>query len=136
MINVRPRLRRAGAAALLAGVTLATAALANNAMETIVVRAEAMTKTVVGRTTIGAPVEEVTLTHRVSYADLDLATHSGAMALKRRVKETARLACEQLDKLYPFEDKAEPACIQEAVHRAESQVDEAIVSAERQAKEE
>lgn len=134
MINARPRLRRARAAALLAGMCLATAALADNAMETIVVRAEAMTKTVVGRTTIGAPIEEVTLIHRVSYADLDLATHSGAMALKRRVRETARLACEQLDKLYPLEEKQEPACIQDALHGAQSQIDEAIASAEHQAK--
>jgi UrcA family protein len=136
MINVRRLARCAGAVLLTSGLCLTTAALADNTMDTIVVEAGVMTKTVVGHTTIGAPIEEVTLTHRVSYADLNLATHSGAMELKRRVEETARLACEQLDKLYPFEDKETPTCIRDAVDRSESQVDEAIAAAEKQSQEE
>ena len=105
-------------------------------MDTIIVEAGVMTKTVVDHTTIGAPIEEVTLTHRVSYADLNLATHSGATELKRRVEETARFACEQLDKLYPFEEKETPTCTRDAVDRSASQVDEAIAAAEKQAQEE
>ncbi len=135
MMKLRRPAQRAGAVLLAAGLCMAMAALADNATDTIVIEAGVMTKTVVGHTAIGAPIEEVTLTHRVSYADLDLATHSGAMELKQRVKDTARLACEQLDKLYPLEEKEAPSCIRQAVERASSQVDDAITTAEEQAKE-
>ena len=39
------------------------AALADNATDTIIIEAGVMTKTVVGHTAIGTPIEEVTLTH-------------------------------------------------------------------------
>lgn len=136
MINVRRHARRVGAVLMTAALCFATVALADNQLETIVVKAGVMVKTVVDQTTIGAPVEEVTLTHRVSYADLDLTKHSDAMELKRRVSETARLACEQLDKLYPFDEKEAPECTSEATANAESQVDEAISAAEQKAKDE
>ena len=113
---------------------MAMAVLADNATYTIVIEAGAMTKTVVGHTAIGALIEEVTLTHRVSHADLDLATHSGAIELKQRVKDTARLACEQLDKLYPLEEEEAPCCIRQVVEHASIQVDDAIATAEQQAK--
>ena len=121
---------------LLATVCLSAAAVADNAMETITITAGVMTKTVTERSAIGVPTELVTVAHRVSYADLDLATHSGAVALKRRVEDAARMACEQLDKLYPNEEPELPRCIHQAVRQASRQVDRAIIAAEHQAKQE
>src|SRR5579864_5180539 len=55
----------------------------------------------VGTSATGAPIEIVQLTRHVSYADLDLTTHRGALELERRINDTARAACKQLDTLYP-----------------------------------
>ncbi|QUD89068.1 UrcA family protein [Phenylobacterium montanum] len=49
----------------------------------------------------GQNPESVSLSRRVQYGDLDLATQAGAAALKERVKETASLICSQLNDLYP-----------------------------------
>lgn len=123
-------------ALLAASLCLSAAALADNTMETITITAGVMTKTVMERSAIGVPTELVTVSHRVSYADLNLATHSGAMALKRRVETAARMACEQLDKLYPNEEPELSHCIHLAVRKASGQVDRAIMTAEHQAKQE
>jgi UrcA family protein len=122
--------RKISPAILLAGLCLAASAFATNRLPSITVRATA-NKAVVGRSTIGAPIERVTLTRGVSYADLDLRTYAGAMELKRRVHEAAREACTKLDDLYPFEEREAPACISEAVAAASRQVDSAIARAQR-----
>lgn len=58
---------------------------------------------VVGRSAIGAPIEEISLTRRVSYAGLDLRRPSDMNELQRRIKMTANEACDQLNKLYPLD---------------------------------
>ena len=135
-MSLRHRLAFPVLALLSATVCLPAAALADNAMETITITAGVMTKTVIEHSAVGVPTELVTVAHRVSYADLNLATHSGAVALKRRVETAARLACEQLDKLYPNEEPELPRCIHKAVKQASSQVDRAIITAEHQANQE
>ncbi len=135
MINLRRGARRAGTVLLTAGLCLASAAFADNGLKPITVTAGVMTKTVVEHSDIGVPTELVTLTHRVSYADLDLATHSGAVALERRVEAAARTACEQLDKLYPNDEPEAARCIHQAVANASRQVHEAIAVAEHAARE-
>ena len=120
--------------ALIAGLVFSAAAGATEPLTTITVTAGIETRTVVGRTDLGAPIEQVTLTRHVSYSDLDLATHSGASELKKRVAETARMACKQLDELYPLDEKQEPQCYREALAAASQRVDEAIAAAERGAK--
>ncbi len=127
MIRFHPRV----IAAVAAAVCLAPIARADTALKAIVVSAGVLTTETVGHSTIGAPMERVTLTHRVSYADLDLSSHAGALALEERVKEVARLACEQLDKLYPLEEKNAPECIADAIAQASGQVQEAIAAAQR-----
>lgn len=115
------------------GLCLTAAALADE-LPTITIGAGLMTKSVVGRSAIGAPIEQVTVTHRVSYADLDLATQAGAAALETRVKETALAACKQLDQLYPLEAKNERECASTTVAQASHQVESAIAAARREAK--
>lgn len=53
-------------------------------------------KQVVGRSTIGAPIEVLSISRRVSYADLDLTKASDAATLKKRISDTAKDACEYL----------------------------------------
>lgn len=126
-------IRRSSSAALLLGLCLSASALASNKLPSITVQAVA-SKAVVGRSTIGAPIEQATLTRRVSYADLDLTTYTGAMALKRRVREAASDACRKLDDLYPLEERQAPTCRAKAVADASRQVDAAIAGAQRVAK--
>lgn len=134
-MNVR-RIPRFDLFALLCACLLLPAgALAANELEPIIVTAGAITKTVVEYSDIGVPTELVTLTHRVGYADLDLTTHAGAMELKHRVEAAARLACKQLDRLYPADEPEAPKCIRKAVADASRQVDRAIGAAEHAAKE-
>lgn len=56
--------RKSGPAVLLVGLCLATSAFATNKLPSITVQA-AVSKAVVDRSTIGAPIERVTLTRRV-----------------------------------------------------------------------
>jgi UrcA family protein len=99
----------------------------------ITVEAARPTTTVVGRSSIGAPIERIQLRHLVGYADLDLSTKSGAAALERRVNEAAATACKELDQLYPLKP-SDPSCATKAADGAMSQVHTAIAAAEKRGK--
>ena len=90
----------------------------------------------IGTSTIGAPIEIVQLTRRVNYADLDLATHRGALDLERRINDTAKAACKQLDTLYPLGTTEGPgkegkSCVKAAVDSAMVQAQASIAAAEK-----
>ena len=123
-------IRKSGPAVLLANVCLVASAFATNRLPPITVQAP-VSKVVVGRSTIGVPIEETTVKRRVSYADLDLTTYAGATELKRRVREAAREACTKLDSLYPYEDRQAPSCVSDAIAAASRQVNDAIARAQR-----
>lgn len=129
MSTLRPT-RKSSPAVLLAGLCLAASSFAANRLPPVTVQA-AVSKAVVGRSAIGAPIDRVTLTRRVSYADLDLTTYAGAMKLEKRVHTAARAACAQLDDLYPLEERRAPACIGRTVAAASRQVKAAIARAQR-----
>jgi UrcA family protein len=80
----------------------------------------------------GAPA--FSIVYKVSYADLNLATHSGAMELQKRVKDSATKACAQLAKLYPNTVESDPPCAQAATKNGMAQADKAIAAAEKGAK--
>jgi UrcA family protein len=86
----------------------------------------------VGRSSIGAPIEVVSLTHAVNYKDLDLSTSAGADTLRSRVSDTAKATCNQLDTLYPLNKNAEQtqSCVKQATDAAMAQANSAIASAQ------
>lgn len=86
---------------------------------------------VVGRTSSGVPIEQITLTRKVSYTDLDLKTQAGAAELEKRVKDTAKSACDELDTLYPLtKTAAETAtCVKKSTDDAMVMVRRAIAVA-------
>ncbi len=86
---------------VLAG-SITSQALATDPITEVTVSADRITRLPESRTNSGFPMEVITLTRQVSYADLDLVSASGAAMLQTRVKETARAACDQLDKTYPL----------------------------------
>ncbi len=98
--------------------------------EMIVIEAPRVVRQQVGRSpTTGAPVELISLSRRVSYADLDLQMHADVMELERRINDTAEEACMQLAELYPLGDTDMPTCVRQAVAGAMEQAEEAIAAA-------
>jgi len=69
--------------------------------EITVVAPEVVQRKIVGRTMIGAPIEVISLSRPVSYADLDLTKQSDADELEKRIGDTAKAACKELNIMYP-----------------------------------
>jgi UrcA family protein len=80
----------------------------------------------------GAPA--LSIVYKVSYADLNIGTNSGAVELQKRVKDSATHACAQLKKLYPNSVEPDPPCVQAAIKNAMAQANKAIAAAEKTAK--
>jgi len=112
-------------------LTLAIGVVAAQELTEISIEVARTTKIVGHSSTTGAPVELVTLTRHVTFSDLDLKSHAGAMALERRVQETAKSACAELDKLYPLDTPDAPSCTKKATDGAMVQVHAAIAAAEK-----
>ena len=115
------------------GVAMASAlALAQQATEVTV---EAAREAPLPKQTYGGiRVEEVTLKRRVSYSDLDLTTQAGTAALEKRVQETARAACKELDRLYPLTAPGGDSCYKKALDDAMAQVHAAVAAVEKKVK--
>lgn len=114
--------------------SIAATAFAADQMSEITVEGSRMTKEVVGRSTsTGAPIELITLSRHVNYTDLDLTTHSGVTELQKRIDTTAKVACRELDKVFPFSRNSDSArsCVDKAVKSAMPRAQEAIDSAEK-----
>jgi UrcA family protein len=109
------------------GLALCTAAAAADIPE-ITVTAPEVTRQPAGRSGTGAPVDLITVTHRVGYTDLDLSKSADAAKLEARVRASARSACDQLRKLVPFED-VDPKCAEQATKKAMAQETAAISAA-------
>lgn len=83
---------------------------------------------------MGQRLPAVSIVYRVTYSDLNIATHSGAVELEKRIKDTATQACGQLAKLYPESTEGATSCVQGAVKSSMAQVNKAIAEAEKAAK--
>jgi len=120
-------------AAQLAIVTIAFAMTApaafavetdNDQVSQITVQASQKVKTKqVGISYTGIPIEQIQLTRHVGYGDLDLSSPAGKAALDKRIKDTAKAACEQLSTLYPLEQWTTDnrTCIADTIEAARKQ---------------
>jgi UrcA family protein len=113
--------------AVAAGCSLASQGVYAQAMEVVTV--EAVREIVVGKSPIGAPIKELTIRSRVSYADLDLTTAEGAATLEKRVKDTAMSSCKEIKVDVPVDGWTIDRCIREATDDAMVQVGKAIEAA-------
>ena len=77
--------------AVAASCTLASQGVYAQAMEVVTV--EAVREIIVGKSPIGAPIKELTIRSRVSYADLDLTTATGVATLEQRTQCRASPSC-------------------------------------------
>jgi UrcA family protein len=121
---IAPLLMAAAAAATLAG-----ASAYGQAMEVVTV--EAVREIVVGKSAIGAPIKELSIRSRVSYADLDLATPAGVQALEKRVRDTAVSTCKEIKIDVPAEGSSVDKCIKEALEGATPQINSAVEAAKK-----
>jgi UrcA family protein len=112
-----------------AACTLAGGAAYGQAMEVVTV--EAVREIVVGKSAIGAPIKELSIRSRVSYADLDLTTAAGLEALEKRVKETAVSTCKEMKVQIPAEGSTEEKCVKEAIDGATPQITAAVEAAKK-----
>lgn len=120
--------------ALLAALTMTVAGTAAIAAESqitehVIVEAGRPTGKVVGRSATGAPIEEVALSARVTYSDLELSIPSNAKVLKQRVHDAAREVCDRLEQMYPLGGGSD-SCARKAEEGAQQQVMAAITKAE------
>ena len=81
-------------------------------------------KTIGRDTATGAPIEQVTVTARVTTEPVTLTTNSGVALLKDSVLEAARKACTTADPL-----SSDDTCVFEAVKAAQPQVNAVIARA-------
>jgi UrcA family protein len=122
--TIAPLLMAAAAAATLAG-----ASAHGQAMEVVTV--EAVREIVVGKSAIGAPIKELSIRSRVSYADLDLTTPAGVQALEKRVRDTAVSTCKEIKIDVPAEGSSVDKCIKEALDGATPQINSAVEAAKK-----
>jgi UrcA family protein len=110
-----------------AGATLLSAGAYGQAMEVVTV--EAVREIIVGKSTIGAPIKELSIRSRVTFADPDLTTAAGAAALQKRVEDTAKSTCKEIKVDVPAEGSTVEKCVKDALAGAQPQVDKAIADA-------
>ena len=114
----------AGAFALLGGIVIA-----QDIEEVTVQGSRVVTTKVVGRTSSGVPIKDVTLSYGVSIAGLDLASHAGFMEAEKRVNDMAEVACKDLVQRYPTGTPSEAECTKAAADKAMVKVNELAAAA-------
>ena len=118
-------------------LTLALAAVSGAAMaqeqaqsSQIIIQGQPVQATTVGRSYTGIPIVDYSFQRAVSYANLDLSTSSGAAELQKRVRETAKEACETLSAADPLDAPDDDGtCVRDATAGAMKQVTAAIAAA-------
>ena len=73
---------------------------------------------VVGKTSSGIPINEVSLGFGVIIKGLDLASQAGFMEAEKRVKDAAEAACNDLAKRYPDGTPSAAECAKAAAAKA------------------
>jgi UrcA family protein len=83
---------------------------------------------------IGASDEVISISQRVSYADLNLATASGSREMEARVRNTAKALCEKLEREYPLSGTTTQSCVRNTVSKGLADVRTATAEAEKKAR--
>ena len=118
-------------ALLAAGLCVASTAAVAQTSEIIVEapRVERLAE----RNNQGTPVDLISVTHRVTYGDINVGTAAGAKTLEKRVSDAAKAACAEIDRLYPLTvpEPGAPRCEKKAFDKAMVAVRAAVAAAEK-----
>ena len=114
-----------------AGCILVNAEAVAQAMEVVTV--EAIREVIVGKSAIGAPIKELSIRSRVSFADLDLTTPQGASTLEKRIRDAATSSCNEIKTGFDLsvDGWTVNKCIDAAVAGAMGQAQTAIAAAKK-----
>jgi UrcA family protein len=82
----------------------------------------------------GVPEQIISVSQRVSYADLNLASTTGSREMEERVRSTAKTLCEKLDQKYPLSGIQQETCVRNTVSKSMVDVRLAIAAAEKKAR--
>jgi UrcA family protein len=93
-------------------------AIAQSADQVDVQGKRVLNTNIVGRSSSGVPVVDVSLGYDVSLADLDLASNAENAELARRLNVAAEAACRQISRQYPDATPSDAECASEAASKA------------------
>jgi UrcA family protein len=124
---------RVSLAAAAAGLAITSGAVAAEQTNEIIVEAPHIERTAERAPSTGSPIDIISVTHRVSYRDIDIGTSSGAKVLEQRIKDAAKAACKEIDTLYPLKKplQGDLTCEKAATDKAMLQARAAIAAAEK-----
>jgi len=90
-----------------------------------------ITRTRVGRSRIGAPIEDIAISEPVAFNDLDLRRPADVDQLNQRVRDAAADGCDEIDRLYPLTRSSDTRrdCIRRAIRSADAQINAAVAQA-------
>ena len=80
------------------------------------------------RSTIGAPIEDVSLSASVRTDDLNPLSTSDWIELRHRVRETAQQLCRRLGFQHPIGTPDESGCVRRAIETTSDEIDSAILN--------
>lgn len=118
------------AVALLAGVSVNAVVIAQE-MGEVTVQASRVVKKVIGTTSSGIPIEDISLSYGVSTSGLDLSSSAGAAELKKRVTNAANAACKELGRQYPDAQTTDAECVKKATDQAMVKVNDLVAAAKK-----
>jgi len=126
------RIRFGIALGVISSLCIGATAMAQQIEEVSVTASRALTEKPAGRSSSGIPLVDISLSYGVSYADLDLATHSGATELDKRVNDAASEACKEISRQRPLASLTpdDASCAKTAAKHAMIKVDQLVATAE------
>jgi UrcA family protein len=101
-----------------ASLLLGQMAMAQSVDEVTIQAKRGVAAKVVGRTSSGIPVADLSLSYDVSAAGLDLASNAGAAEFAKRVNAAALAACRQIGREYPDATPGDEECARAAASEA------------------
>lgn len=104
------------------GLILSSATASAQGSEQITVSSPRVTHQQIARSDgSGAPIEMVTFSAQVQYADLDLSRGEDRATLESRVRSAAKTACRRIEE-ETMQPDADGSCVKDAVHDAMANV--------------
>jgi UrcA family protein len=120
----------AAAVGVAASILIGRVAIAQSVEEVTVQAKRDLTTSVVGRTSSGIPLADISVSHEASMAGLDLASNAGAAELAKRVSDAARAACREIGRRYPDAAPGDAECAKAAADEAMVEVRKLVAAAQ------
>ena len=117
------------AVAAVASLVVGRISIAQSVEQVTVKAKRGLTTNVVGRTSSGIPLADISVSHEASIAGLDLASNAGAAELAKRVSDAARAACQEIARRYPGAAPGDAECARAAADEAMVKVRQLVAAA-------